>query len=168
MDNLGLVALGWLVGSFIGSQLLIENPHERKKLIEDPSLIPMAVEEMVRLVSPVHSFSRTVVENFELRDTKLEQGQRVLLLYPSANRDESVFEEPDRFRVERNGAHVGFGIGSHFCLGANLARMEMRVAFRELLRRLPDMEYSDGGPVIEPAALVRACTRMRVRFTPEP
>jgi cytochrome P450 family 142 subfamily A polypeptide 1 len=150
-----------------GMQLLIENPHERKKLIDDPRLIPAAVEEMVRLVSPVRSFSRTVVEDTELRGRKLRKGEKVLLLYGSANRDEAVFEDADCFRVERNPHHVGFGIGSHFCLGANLARMEMRSAFEDLLRRIPDMEYSDGGPRFSPSALVRSCTRMRVRFTPE-
>ena len=69
--------------------------------------------------------------------------------------------------MERNPHHVGFGLGSHFCLGANLARMEMRVAFEELLRRLPDMEYAEGGPKILPSALVRTCAEMQVRFTPE-
>jgi cytochrome P450 family 142 subfamily A polypeptide 1 len=151
-----------------GMQLLIEHPEERRKLIEDPKLIPSAVEEMVRLVSPVHSFARTVVEDTELRGHRLQAGQRILMLYPSANRDADVFEEPDAFRVERNPNHLGFGLGPHFCLGANLARMEMRVAFEELLRRFPDMEYADAeGPMIVPSALVRSCTRMAVRFTPE-
>jgi cytochrome P450 len=90
------------------------------------------------------------------------------MLYPSANRDEDVFEAPDEFRVERNPLHLGFGLGPHFCLGANLARMEMRVAFEELLRRFPDMEYADGeGPVIAGSALVRSCVRMNLKFTPE-
>jgi cytochrome P450 family 142 subfamily A polypeptide 1 len=151
-----------------GMQLLIEHPAERQKLIDDPKLIPAACEEMVRLVSPVHSFARTVTEDTELRGVRLRKGERVLMLYPSANRDADVFEEPDSFRVERNPTHLGFGLGPHFCLGANLARMEMRVAFEELLRRLPDMEFADAeGPVIVPSALVRSCTRMRVRFTPE-
>ena len=151
-----------------GMQLLIENPGERRKLIDDPSLIPAAIEEMVRLVSPVHSFSRTVTEDLTLRGRQIRAGQQVLMIYPSANRDAAVFEDPDAFRVDRNPTHLGFGIGTHFCLGANLARMEMRVAFRELLRRLPDMEYAAGGPVLKPAALVRSCVEMQVRFTPEP
>lgn len=151
-----------------GMQLLIENPGERQKLIDDPKRIPSAVEEMVRLVSPVHSFARTATEDTELRGVRLRRGDRVLMLYPSANRDADVFEDPDAFRVDRNPTHLGFGLGPHFCLGANLARMEMRVAFEEILRRLPDMEYADAeGPVIVPSALVRSCTRMRVRFTPE-
>jgi cytochrome P450 family 142 subfamily A polypeptide 1 len=150
-----------------GMQLLIENPEERAKLIADPSLLPSAVEEIVRMASPVHSFARTVTETTELGGRRLEAGQQVLMIYPSANRDEDVYDEPDRFRVERNPHHLGFGIGSHFCLGANLARMELRVAFEELLRRLPDMEYADGGPVLEPSALVRTCKRMDVRFTRE-
>ena len=151
-----------------GMQLLIENPGERQKLIDDPKRIPSAVEEMVRLVSPVHSFARTVVEDTTLRDRTLRAGERVLMLYPSANRDADVFEDPDAFRVERNPVHLGFGLGPHFCLGANLARMEMRVAFEELLRRFPDMEFADAeGAVVLPSALVRSCTRMRVRFTPE-
>jgi cytochrome P450 family 142 subfamily A polypeptide 1 len=150
-----------------GMQLLIENPAERQKLIDDPSLLRGAVEEMVRVVSPVHSFSRTVVEDTELRGTRLRKGERVLLLYPSANRDEEIFEDADAFRVERNPHHLGFGIGSHFCLGANLARMEMFVAFEQLLRRLPNMEYAAGGPVLKPSALVRNCVEMRVRYAPE-
>ena len=150
-----------------GMQLLIENPGEREKLLRDPSLIPSAVEEMVRLVSPVQSFGRTATRDTVLGGKEIEKGQQVLMLYPSANRDADVFEDPEVFKVERNAHHVGFGLGSHFCLGANLARMEMCVAFSELLRRLPDMEYADEGPVMTPSALVRTCARMNVRFTPE-
>jgi cytochrome P450 len=150
-----------------GMQLLIEHPDERQKLIDDPSLIPSACEEMVRLISPVHSFGRTVVEDTELLGVPVTAGQKVLVLYPSANHDPAQFEDPERFDVTRNPQHLGFGIGTHFCMGANLARMEMRVAFSELLRRLPDMEYAAGGPVIVPSSLVRNCAEMRVKFTPE-
>jgi cytochrome P450 family 142 subfamily A polypeptide 1 len=150
-----------------GMQLLIENPGERAKLLRNPALLRGAVEEMVRLVSPVHTFVRTATRDSELAGRRIREGQQVLLAYPSANRDEAEFAEPDAFRVERNPHHLGFGIGSHFCLGANLARMEMRVVFEELLRRLPDMEYAAGGPVLVPSALVRTCAEMRVRYTPE-
>jgi len=150
-----------------GMQLLIENPGERQKLLDDPALLPSAVEEMVRLVSPVHSFGRTALRDTELRGQKIRKGEQVLLLYPSANRDAAEFQDPDAFRIERNPHHLGFGIGSHFCLGANLARMELRVVFEELLRRLPDMEYADGGPRLVPSSLVRTCAEMRVRYTPE-
>jgi len=154
-------------GLSAGMQLLIENPEERRKLVADPAKIPAACEEMVRVHSPVRSFLRTATRDAELRGRRIEKGQQVLLVYGSANRDEETFDEPERFRVERNPHHVAFGIGNHFCLGANLARMEMRVAFSEVLRRLPDMEYANGGPAFEPSSLVRSCASMRVRFTPE-
>jgi cytochrome P450 family 142 subfamily A polypeptide 1 len=150
-----------------GMQLLIENPDARRRLVLDPSLIPAAVEEMIRLVSPVHSFGRTATQDTQIRGVPIAKGEQVLMLYPAANRDPDVFADPDVFDLDRNPQHVGFGIGTHFCLGANLARMEMRVAFEELLRRLPDMEYAHGGPVLRPSALVRSCVEMRVRFTPE-
>ena len=150
-----------------GMELLIRNPGERQKLIDDPSLIPMAVEEMLRMVSPVNSFSRTCLEDTELDGKKILKNQQILMIYPSANRDAAVFEDPDEFRIDRNPAHVGFGVGSHFCLGANLARMEMRVTFQELLRRLPDMEFTEGGPELPPSAIVRTCTVMKVKYTPE-
>ncbi|MCP5060317.1 MAG: cytochrome P450 [bacterium] len=154
-------------GISAGMQLLIENPEARQRLIDDPSLIPNAVEEMVRLATPVRSFGRTATRDTELGDQKIKAGQTVLLLYPSANRDERQFDDPDRFDIDRAPHHLGFGIGNHFCLGANLARMEMRVAIQEILRRLPDMEYTAGGPVLVPSALVRTCAEMKVRFTPE-
>ena len=150
-----------------GMQLLIEHPEQRQQLIDDPELIPGAVEEMLRLVSPVHSFARTVTQDTELRGQKLLEGQKVLIVYPAGNLDPREFENPDSFVIDRKPNHVAFGVGSHFCLGANLARMEMRVAFAECLRRLPDMEYASGGPVIVPSSLVRSCSEMKVRFTPE-
>ena len=150
-----------------GMELLIENPDQRQRLIEDPALIPAAVEEMLRVVSPVHSFGRTATQDTEIHGQKIREGEKVLIVYPAGNRDPREFEDPDAFRIDRNPSHLAFGIGSHFCLGANLARMEMRVAFRELLARIPDMEFSAGGPVLKPSSLVRSCTEMKVRFTPE-
>jgi cytochrome P450 family 142 subfamily A polypeptide 1 len=150
-----------------GMDLLIRNPEERQRLIDDPSLIPAAVEEMVRLVTPVRSFGRTATQDTEIRGVEIKKGQKVLMIYGAANTDPREFEDPNTFDVDRNPHHVGFGLGSHFCLGANLARMEMRVAFEELLRRIPDMEYTEGGPVMAPSSLVRTCAEMKVKFTPE-
>ena len=150
-----------------GMQLLIENPDARQRLIDDPSLIPTAVEEMLRLVSPVLSFLRTATQDTELRGVPIKQGEKVLMMYGSANRDAEEFENPDDFNIDRNPHHVAFGIGNHFCLGANLARMEMRVALNELLRRVPDMDYSASGPEMGSSALVRSVQHMHVKFTPE-
>jgi cytochrome P450 family 142 subfamily A polypeptide 1 len=148
-------------------QLLIEHPEVRKQLIGDSSKLSAAVEEMLRLVSPVHSFGRTATRDTELRGKKIEKGQVVYMLYPSGNRDADEFEDPDSFEIDRNPHHLAFGIGNHFCMGANLARMELRVAIGEVLRRLPDMEYTAGGPEMVGSPLVRSCKHMYVRFTPE-
>ncbi|MGI9258442.1 MAG: cytochrome P450 [Gammaproteobacteria bacterium] len=148
-------------------EVLIRHPEARELLISNPELIPDAVEELLRFVSPVHSFARTATRDTTLGGRRIEKGKKVLMLYPSGNRDEAVFDSPDEFRVDRKPSHLAFGIGHHFCLGANLARMELRVALRELLRRLPDMQFASSGPELEPHALVRSCTRMEVCFTPE-
>ena len=150
-----------------GIQLLIENPGERQKLLDDPSLLKIAIEEMLRVTTPIVSFSRNVTRDTELRGKRLEQGQKILLCYPSANLDPDEFEDPLAFRIDRNPQHVAFGIGNHFCLGANLARMEMRVALEQVLLRMKDMEYAADGPLLTPSALVRTCAEMKVRFTPE-
>jgi cytochrome P450 len=97
----------------------------------------------------------------------MSKGDEVCIVYPAANRDPGKFDDPNAFRVDRSPQHLGFGIGSHFCLGANLARMEMRVAFEEVLRRLPDMTYSRGGPEFRASTLVRSCMHMWVKYTPE-
>ena len=124
-----------------GLAALIENPGELAKLRADESLMKPAVEEIVRWTSPVIQFCRTPLEDIELRGQKIRAGENLCLFYPSANRDEEVFEAPDEFRVDRRpNHHLGFGIGEHFCLGANLARLELRVAFTKLLRRLESVE----------------------------
>jgi cytochrome P450 family 142 subfamily A polypeptide 1 len=151
-----------------GFSALIESPAERQKLIDDPSLIPLAADEIVRYVSPVLSFARTATHDTELHGRTIRKGQKILLVYPSANRDADVFEEPDRFVADRNpNPHLAFGVGNHFCLGANLARMEIRVVLEEVLRRIPDMQYAAGPPTRFPSTLVRSFTHMPVRFTPE-
>ena len=152
-----------------GMIALIENPEERAKLITNPDLMPSAVEEIVRWVSPVLNFKRTLTQDTELRGQRLREGDTVLLLYASANRDEDQFEKPDCFKVDRTpNDHVGFGMGNHFCLGANLARLELRVAFEELLGRLPDMHFAPGDrPEVYPSTLVRSFVRLPVAFTPQ-
>lgn len=122
------------------------HPDERDRLTRDPSLIPGAIEEMLRWGSPIASFMRTATRDTELRGTPIREGDRLLLLYASANRDEAVFgPDAEEFRTTRDAGHVAFGYGEHFCLGAALARMEGRIAFEELLGRLTNVELA--GPV---------------------
>ena len=144
-------------------------PDQKRKLLENPELINSAVEEIVRYVSPVLSFVRTIEEDHEYKGQHFEKGQQILLLYQSANRDEDVFENPDEFDIARDpNPHLAFGIGPHFCLGANLARMELRVVFQELLRRLPDIEAKDPYVVDRaPSSLVIAIQHLKAQYTPE-
>jgi cytochrome P450 len=129
-----------------GLLALIENPRELEKLRANPALIVSAVEEIVRWTSPVIQFCRTATEDTELRGQKIRAGESLCLFYPSANRDEEVFDAPFEFRVDRSpNRHLGFGIGEHFCLGANLARAELRSTFRQLAARLEHVELA--GPV---------------------
>jgi Cytochrome P450 len=125
-----------------GIRLLTINPEQRELLMSDfDTHIGGAIEEMVRYVSPIIQFRRNVTQEYELRGVTLKPGDQVALFYGSANRDEEVFQEPDRFDITRSpNPHVGFGgPGPHFCLGANLARLELKTMFRELLTRIPDI-----------------------------
>jgi cytochrome P450 len=126
---------------------LVEHPDERRLLVDDPSLVPAAVEEFLRWGTPVLHFRRTATTDTEIGGHAVAEGDKVVIWYVSANRDEAVFEDPHRFDVRRSpNDHVTFGGGGpHFCLGAHLARMEVRVLFEELLPRLPDVELA--GPV---------------------
>jgi cytochrome P450 len=126
-----------------GLLALIENPGELEKLRRNPGLIDSAVEEIVRWTTPVIQFCRTPCEDVEIRGKRIRAGQNLTLFYPSANRDEEIFEDPFVFRVDRNpNPHLAFGIGEHFCLGANLARLELRVMYRQLLERLEHIELA--------------------------
>lgn len=126
-----------------GLLALIENPEEWEKLRRDPSLVDTAVEEIVRWTSPVIQFCRTASEDFEVGGQKIRPGESMCLFYPSANRDEEVFDAPLEFHVDRSpNPHLAFGIGEHFCLGANLARLELRVIFRQLAERLEHVELA--------------------------
>jgi cholest-4-en-3-one 26-monooxygenase len=120
-----------------GMKLLIENPDALRALVDDPKLIPSAVEEFLRYDPAVHYFRRTVLEDTELRGRKLRAGDKLTMWYPSVNRDEDVFPDAQRFDIRRSpNEHLAFGIGEHFCLGANLARLELNVIFEEMLPRL--------------------------------
>ena len=123
----------------LGALALAAHPDQRARLVADPSLIPGAVEEMLRWGSPVQGLARTTTRAIERHGMTIPEGTKVQLLYGSANRDEREFAEPDRFDVTRSvERHVAFGHGVHFCLGAALARLEAIVVFEELLRRVPD------------------------------
>jgi cytochrome P450 family 142 subfamily A polypeptide 1 len=130
-----------------GMHQLLLHPGQRAALVRDPGGIPTAVEEMLRWVSPIQNMARTAARDVELRGQSIRAGQKVILLYPSANRDADVFVEPFRFDVARTpNDHVAFGLGGHFCLGANLARLELRVMLEEVLGRLPDLELASAAP----------------------
>ena len=127
------------------------------------------MDELIRYVSPVLSFSRTITETHDYKGHRFEEGQRVLMLYQSANRDERVFDEPDRLVVDRNpNPHLAFGIGTHFCMGANLAKAEVRVVLEELFRRLPDIRRVDEGRFARGnSSLVLSVNELKAVFTPE-
>jgi cytochrome P450 len=145
-------------------QALIANPDQFRKLKADPSLVDTAVEEIVRWVTPVIQFCRTPTEDVEIRGVKIAAGENLCLFYPSANRDEAVFEAPDVFRIDRQpNRHIAFGIGEHFCLGANLARLELRVVLRHLVERVEEIEQT--GPIVRlRSSFVGGIKRMPVRY----
>jgi cytochrome P450 len=151
-----------------GLLALLEHPDELRKLRRDPSLIDRTVDEIVRWTTPVIHFVRTANQDYPLRGQTIRKGDSVALFYASANRDEEVFEDPVRFRIERSpNPHLGFGIGEHFCLGSHLARMDLRVFFRQLVERVESIELA--GPVeLLHASFVGGPKRMPVRYRIRP
>ena len=126
-----------------GMRALIEHPDQRRLLLDDPSLIPGAVEESLRMFPAFAHFGRTATEDTELGGQRIGKGDKVCMWYVSSNRDESQFTDPDRFDVRREGDHQAFGAGGrHFCLGTALARLELRILFEETLKRFPEMEIA--------------------------
>jgi cholest-4-en-3-one 26-monooxygenase len=151
-----------------GMHALIEHRVERERLLADPSLMPTAVEEMLRWVTPVMYFRRTATRDTEIRGQKIDEGEKVVMYYPSGNRDEDIFELPQVFDVGRTvNPHIAFGGGGHhFCLGASLARLEIKAMFEELLRRLPDIELA-GPPARLRSNFISGIKHLPIRFTPE-
>jgi len=157
----------------IGSTVLalIDHPEQRQALLEDPELLAdTAVEEFIRWVTPILNMRRTATQDHELHGQPIRAGDQVLLMYGSANRDPAAFPDPQRFDVtRRHNQHVAFGFGTHFCLGAALARLEIRVMFDELLRRVPDMRLAPwADPQRQPSAFACGLKDLRVEFTPSP
>ena len=151
-----------------GMKALCDYPDERRKWAADfDAVAPTAVEEIVRWASPVIHFRRTATRDTELSGQKIAEGDKVVLWYNSANRDEAVFEDASRFSVDRTpNEHVGFGgPGAHYCLGANLAKREMTVMFREIFQRLPDLEIT-GEPAMLRSNFIHGIKRMPCEFTP--
>jgi cytochrome P450 family 142 subfamily A polypeptide 1 len=153
-----------------GVEELLAHPEQWSELAADPAgLMQGAVEEMLRWVSPIKNMARTATCDVELAGAQIKEGQELLLLYPSANRDEAVFEDPETFDITRSpNPHIAFGFGAHFCLGNQLARLELRVMVERLLARLPDLHLA-----VDRAALPRRAANfisgideMPVEFTP--
>jgi len=150
-----------------GFDTLIAHPEQRELLRREPERIPGAVEELIRWTTPVLNMCRVATRDTEIAGQPIGEGQQVVLMYGSANRDESVFDDPQRFDVTRDpNPHIAFGFGTHFCLGAALARLELRIMFEELTRRLGSWSRADDiGPRRTPNAFVRGIEELPVTFT---
>ncbi len=153
-----------------GVEELLAHPDQVAQLAADPAgLMPGAVEEMLRWVSPIKNMARTATRDVELAGAQIREGQELLLLYPSANRDEAVFENPDTFDITRSpNPHIAFGFGAHFCLGNQLARLELRVMVERVLARMPDLALAvERGALDRRAAnFISGIEQMPVAFTP--
>jgi cytochrome P450 len=147
-----------------GMRALMEHPDQRRLLLEDPSLIPAAVEESLRMFPAFAHFRRTATRDTELHGQKIKEGEKVVMWYVSSNRDETRYDDADRFDIHRNPEHQAFGAGGrHFCLGTALARLELRILIEETLRRFPEIEL-DGDPVAAQALFVNQLKSLPVRL----
>lgn len=151
-----------------GMLALIEHPAQLRSLRNDLNLLPSAVEEILRYSPAVHSFRRTATAHTEIRGQKIEEDDKIMLWYPSANRDEEVFDNADAFDVRRSpNEHLAFGIGEHYCLGANLARLELNEIFRGIATRMHDVELV-APPRRLRSTFINGVKEMRVTFKPGP
>jgi cytochrome P450 len=147
-----------------GIQAFIDNPGQWQDLAADGSLVEGAIEETVRWITPVIQFARTATRDMELRGRTIREGESVCLFYASGNRDEEIFEDPFSFRIDRSpNDHIGFGRGEHVCLGAHLARLELRAMYQQLRERLVSME-STGDPVRVRSSFVGGIKRAPIRW----
>lgn len=149
---------------------LSRRPDERRRLIDDPALLPLACEEFVRYFSPIQGLARTASEDVSIGDWKIAKGDRVILTYASANRDAEIFEDPETLKLDRYpNRHVGFGAGMHRCMGSFLARMMFRAMMSEVLNRLPDYRVDEGGIVpYTSISTVNGWISIPASFTPGP
>ncbi len=152
-----------------GTRQLLRHTDQHQRLLNDLSLLPNAIEEMLRWTAPVKNMARTVTADTEFHGTALKKGEKMILLFESANFDETVFENPpETFDIERYpNNHLAFGFGTHFCLGNQLARLELSIMQTKLLQRLPDLRLaSDDELPLRPANFVSGLEKMPVVFTP--
>ena len=151
-----------------GTEQLLRHQDQWQQLVAEPDLLPGAIEEMLRWTSPVKNMCRTVTADTEFHGTALKAGEKMMLMFESANFDESVFGDPENFRIDRNpNSHVAFGFGSHFCLGNQLARLELKLMLGKVLTRLPDLRLADPSALpLRPANFVSGLESMPVVFTP--
>jgi cytochrome P450 len=151
-----------------GLDALIDHPEQLDHWRREPELTPKAIDEIVRFVTPVNHMVRTAKRDYDLRGQKIREGDRLVLFYASANRDEEVFDRPNELRLDRNpNRHLGFGIGEHFCLGANLARMTSGTLFRELVGRILEIERT-GETERTASNLVPGLKRLPIRYRLSP
>ena len=147
-----------------GMRALMEHPEQKRMLIDDPALIPGTVEEALRMYPAFAHFRRTATRDTEVGGKQIRKGDKIVMWYVSSNRDESRYEDPDRFDVTRNPEHQAFGAGGrHFCLGAALARLELRVLFEETLKRYPGIELA-GGPQYAESPFVNQLKTLPVKL----
>jgi cytochrome P450 len=149
-----------------GMLTLFEHPEERARLVSDPSLWETAPDEILRWTAPVRAMRRVALQDATLGAQTILKGQSVVMVYAAANRDEAVFDDPQSFRVDRTpNEHLSFGFGSHHCLGANLARMEIRTTLGRILEQLPGIRLVEGAePVFTQSALIDGIEEMPVEW----
>jgi cytochrome P450 family 142 subfamily A polypeptide 1 len=151
-----------------GTEQLLRHRDQWEALVAQPDLLPGAIEEMLRWTSPVKNMCRTLTADTEFHGTSLKAGEKIMLMFESANFDESVFGDPENFRIDRNpNSHLAFGFGTHFCLGNQLARLELKIMLTKVLSRLPDLRLADDTALpLRPANFVSGLESMPVVFTP--
>ncbi|AFR47195.1 cytochrome P450 [Gordonia sp. KTR9] len=146
---------------------LVNNPEQRQNIVDDPDMIPTAVEEILRIEAAVVP-GRRATRDVELGGVTIAEGEQLILMLCSANRDGEEFDEPDELDLTRKpNRHLAFGGGAHRCLGSHLARIELTIALEEIHRRIPDYQLVESDPPVFHASQVRGCVRMPIRFTPE-
>ena len=148
-----------------GILAMIQNPDQFLKLKKNPSLMPSAVEETIRWVTPVKNFFRTATKDYVIKDQKIKKNDSILLCYPSGNRDEDVFDDPFSFKVDRTpNRHLAFGHGAHLCLGKYLAKIEMEIFYEELFKKINKIELN-GEPQWVKASFVSGLKSLPIKYT---